>query len=181
MNVRFRFYKSLMAAVFLMGAGANGQDSQSLGEVARQQREQKEQSTHVQGENTVAPKVITNEEIPEHTQEGSTPAASKDQNGVSGLPASKAAKQSAQDWQSRIRTQKNQIANLQRRIDEINGSIRFSSVNCGANCVLRNDRQRSKQRQVEQMQSELGQQKKRLKDMQDTARKQGYGSSVYDP
>jgi len=182
MNVRIGLYRGLMAGTLLMGAGANAQDSQSLGEVARQQRQQqKEQSTNVQGENTAAPRVITNEEIPEQTKEEPTPAVSKGENGASGLPASKAAKQPAQYWQSRIRTQKNQIANLQRRIDEINGSIRFSSVNCGANCVLRNDRQRSKQRQVEQMQSELDQQKKRLEDMQDTARKQGYGSSVYDP
>jgi hypothetical protein len=31
------------------------------------------------------------------------------------------------------------------------------------------------------MQSQLEQQKKRLEEMQDAARKQGYGSSVYDP
>jgi len=31
------------------------------------------------------------------------------------------------------------------------------------------------------MQSQLSEQKKRLDEMQESARKQGYGSSVYDP
>jgi hypothetical protein len=31
------------------------------------------------------------------------------------------------------------------------------------------------------MQSQLEEEKRRLEDMQDSARKQGYGSSIYDP
>jgi hypothetical protein len=164
-----------------MGASANAQDSQSLGEVARQQRQQKEQSANVQGQNAVASRVVTNEEIPEHTKDEPASAVSKGKSEVSRLSLSKAPKQPAEYWQSRILVQKGQIASLQRRIDEINGSIRFSSVNCGANCVLRNERQKSKQQHMEQMQGELDQQKKRLEETQEAARKQGYGSSVYDP
>jgi len=181
MNMRGRLYRGLTTGVFLMGASANAQDSQSLGEVARQQRQQKEQSANVQGQNAVASRVVTNEEIPEHTRDETASAVRKDKSGVSRILASKTAKQPAEYWQSRIRVQKGQIASLQRRIDEINGSIRFSSINCGANCVLRNERQKSKQQQVEQKQGELDQQKKRLEEMQEAARKQGYGSSVYDP
>jgi hypothetical protein len=44
-----------------------------------------------------------------------------------------------------------------------------------------NERQREKQQRAERMQAQLEDQKKRLDDMQESARKQGYGSSVYDP
>jgi hypothetical protein len=180
MDMRCRLFLGLVAGAFLFGATANAQDSQSLGDVARQQRQQKELSASVQGKDTAESKVITNEEIPERRDEPAA-AVTKGKGSDLGLPASRGAKQSAEFWKSRIQAQKSNIASLQRRIDEMNGSIRFSSVNCGANCVLRNERQRSKQQQVERMQGQLEQQKKRLEEMQETARRQGYGSSVYDP
>jgi predicted ribosome quality control (RQC) complex YloA/Tae2 family protein len=44
-----------------------------------------------------------------------------------------------------------------------------------------NERQKEKQQQVERLKSQLEDQQKRLEDMQEQARKQGYGTSVYDP
>jgi hypothetical protein len=44
-----------------------------------------------------------------------------------------------------------------------------------------NERQKEKQQEVERGQAQLAEQKKRLDDMQESARRQGYGSSVYDP
>lgn len=169
----------LVAAIFVLGGAARSQDAPSLGDLARQQRQQREQAAAVQEKNSNASKVITNEEIPEQTEEAPT-SSTKNGRGRSSTP-SKGAKQSAEFWKSRIQAQKGQIASLKRRIDEINGSIRFSSFDCGANCELRNARQRSKQGQVEQMQGQLEQQTKRLEEMQEAARRQGYGSSVYDP
>jgi hypothetical protein len=177
MDTGRRFLLALMAGTFLFGSTANAQDPQSLGDVARRQREQKEQAAVAQGKDS-ATKVITNEEIPEHTE--TEPPASKDASGVSRVPSSKISKQTADSWRSRILAEKARIKYLQRRIDEVNGSIRFSSVSC-ASCVTRNERQVAKQQRVEQMQDELNQEKKRLEEMQETARKQGYGSSVYDP
>jgi len=171
------FLVVLMASTFLCGSPGVAQDSQSLGDVARRQREQKEQAAVAQGKDP-ATKVVTNEEIPEHTE--TEPATSKDEIGVSRVPSSKISKQTADSWRTRILAEKARIKNLQRRIDEVNGSIRFSSVSC-ASCVARNERQVAKQQRVEQMQDELNQEKKRLEEMQDAARKQGYGSSVYDP
>lgn len=66
-------------------------------------------------------------------------------------------------------------------MDELSESIRFAPANCVANCVGWNERQREKQQRVERMQAQLEEQKRRLDDMQESARKQGYGSSVYDP
>ena len=70
---------------------------------------------------------------------------------------------------------------MQRQIDEINESIHFAPGNCVENCAQWNERQQEKQRQVEGMQAQLEEQRKRLEEMQESARKQGYGSSVYDP
>jgi hypothetical protein len=50
-----------------------------------------------------------------------------------------------------------------------------------SNCVQWNEEQKRKQDQVETMKGELEQQQKRLEDLQEAARKQGFGSSVYDP
>jgi hypothetical protein len=178
MNTRGKLLGLVAAAFFFFGATANAQDSQSLGEVARQQRLQKEQPTSVPGK-AVESKVITNEEIPEHTEDKTGPPLKK--NSALGSPASRGSKQTPEYWKSRIQEQKGQIVSLQRRMDKMNSSIRFSSFDCGANCELRNERQRSKQQQVEQMQGQLEQQKRILEEMQEAARKQGYGSSVYDP
>jgi hypothetical protein len=70
---------------------------------------------------------------------------------------------------------------LQKQIDEIKESIQFAPANCVENCVQWNERQLEKQRQAEGMRAQLEEMKKHLDTMQDAARKQGYGSSVYDP
>ena len=87
----------------------------------------------------------------------------------------------AEHWKAQIVGQKNEIDSLQRQVDELSESIRFAPANCVANCVGWNERQREKQQRVERMQAQLEEQKRRLDDMQESARKQGYGSSVYDP
>lgn len=172
----------LQAATFCLSAGiVCGQDAPSLGDLARQQRQQKEQSKAAPGRDVKASKVITNEEIPEHAQSASTPATRGQERGNSTPASSNEAKLPAERWKSQILTQKNQIDSLQREVDELNESIRFAPANCVEGCVGWNERQREKQQRVERMQQQLEEQKKRLEDMQDSARKQGYGSSVYDP
>ena len=44
-----------------------------------------------------------------------------------------------------------------------------------------NEQQLRKQEQLESMKAQLEQQQKSLEEFQDAARKQGFGSSVYDP
>ena len=44
-----------------------------------------------------------------------------------------------------------------------------------------NEQQRRRQIQLDQMEKQLEHQKKRLADMQESARKAGFGNSVYDP
>jgi chromosome segregation ATPase len=168
------------AAVSLFAGVVYGQDSQSLGDLARQQR-QKEQSKAAQGKDAKPSKVITNEDVPEQAGPEPGPLASGEESRNSRPASSNGGKQSAEQVKAQILEQKNQIAALQKQLDEINESIRFAPANCRANCVQWNERQREKQQRVERMQAQLEEEKTRLEEMQESARKQGYGSSVYEP
>jgi len=192
-------------------------DSPSLGDLARQARQQKQQKD-AQSKDSTAPgkdeqnssdsnkadqakpdqtksapstalknasakpsHVVTNDEIPMHI--GSTVTSS---NGIH--PASMSDEQPSSDngsaadqWKSQIQDQKTSIAQLQSNIASLNDSIQYAGANCVSNCVQWNEEQKRKQDQVETMKAELEQQQKRLEDLQEAARKQGFGSSVYDP
>jgi chromosome segregation ATPase len=83
-------------------------------------------------------------------------------------------------WKAQILRVKNAIAKLQKNVDNLSSSIHFVDANY-ENHVLWNERQREKQQQVDIMKSQLSEFQKLLEDMQEAARSQGYGSSVYDP
>ena len=87
----------------------------------------------------------------------------------------------AEQWKSQIQAQKNAIASLQSQLNVLNESIHYAGGNCVSGCVQWNERQKQKQEQAESMKAQLEEQQKRLEEMQDAARKQGFGSSVYDP
>jgi TolA-binding protein len=87
----------------------------------------------------------------------------------------------AEQWKSQIQAQKNAISSLQSHMNILNESIRYAGGNCISGCVQWNERQKQKQDQVESMKVQLEELQKRLEEMQDAARKQGFGSSVYDP
>ena len=177
---RLTFVLIPAAVVSLFAGNVCGQDSPSLGDLARQQRQQKEQSKTAQTKDAKNSKVITNEEIPERA-ERVLPGRSNQERSDSSPASSDGHKLPAEHWKAQIVGQKNEIDSLQRQVDELSESIRFAPANCVANCVGWNERQREKQQRVERMQAQLEEQKRRLDDMQESARKQGYGSSVYDP
>jgi hypothetical protein len=180
-----KVFPLLSAAVVLFSGLVLGQDAQTLGDAARQVRQQKQAKPAAPaGKEAPAaktPKVITNDEIPAHFQPVSK--VSTDQNrAAAATPAhTDESRMPAEHWRSQIEAQKNLIGSLQSQIDQLSESIRFAPANCVANCVQWNERQREKQQQVETMKAQLADQQKRLEDMQEQARKQGYGSSVYDP
>jgi len=168
---------------------AFGQDDQSLGDAARQARQQKQQKAAQvkDGQSKDAQpakvhKVVTNDEIPEHPAVTASATSADQPHGVMYSPSpSGGGKISADQWKSQILAQKNVVGSMQSEIDKLNDSIHFAPANCVANCVQWNQRQREKQQEVERLQAQLEDQKKRLEDMQESARQQGYGSSVYDP
>jgi hypothetical protein len=182
---------SLSAAIFCFGLMAFGQDSPSLGDAARQARQQKQQKdaqTKAQdkdkdsdSQTAKTPKVITNDEIPGHAPSKLPHNGDAQPKIAAYTPPDGEWKLSADQWKTQIQSVKGYIASLQGNIDRLNDSIHYASANCVSNCVQWNERQQQKQMQVEQMKSQLDDTQKRLEDLQDAARQQGYGSSVYDP
>ncbi|HXM23298.1 MAG TPA: hypothetical protein VN948_18720 [Terriglobales bacterium] len=163
---------AVIGVVLFVIAGSYGQ---SLGDVARQQRQKQAKDAH-------APrKVVTNEDIPEHPEAISTTSTGTDEcDGAPAAPASNDA-HSGEQWKAKIEAQKNSVASLQSQIDKLNSSIHFVEANRYTNGVQYNERQVKKQDEVQRMQKQLDEQKKQLEDMQESARKAGLGSSVYEP
>ncbi|HKH98632.1 MAG TPA: hypothetical protein VJ999_05945 [Candidatus Sulfotelmatobacter sp.] len=126
-------------------------------------------------------RVITNDEIPEHIGPTRTSMSPYQSPMVYPQPSYGEGKTPADYLKDQILLQKQNIANLQNEIESVNASIQYAGGNCVSGCVQWNERQKQKQDQVESMKVQLEQMRKRLEDVQELARKQGFGSSVYDP
>jgi len=146
---------------------------QSLGDVARQER-QKRQNQNPQ----TAPKVITNEDLPEHGDEEDEPPANAHPNDS---PSHPLGSKSAEQWKANIAAQRNLVASLQSQIDKLNSSIHFAPGNCVYHCVEHNENQLKKEDEVQRLQAQLEEAKSKLADMQEAARQEGFGNAVYEP
>lgn len=182
MGQRFR----ILVLAFTGTIIAFGQDQPSLGDAARQARQQKQQKgaqvKEAQSKDTQpakAQKVVTNDEIPEHPPVTAFHSTAGESHGGSYSPPPSGGWKIPEQWKAQILAQKNMIAAMQNGISRLKDSIHF--VDCAGNCPQWNERQREKQQQVERMQAQLEDLQKRLEEMQESARQQGYGSSVYDP
>lgn len=180
--MRIARWIGISVLVFSSWSFSRAQDSPSVADAARQARQQKHQSQSATGEGQTpatvkTPHVVTNDEIPEHEEDANTNPQSgpSDSQGQRNVP-----KRSAEYWKSQILRMKNSIASLQASIDRLSNSIHFAGGNYDTHVVW-NERQREKQRQLDNMKSLLGEMQTRLDEMQEAARRQGYGSSVYEP
>lgn len=145
--------------------------AQSLGDVAREQRQNQQAK-----KDQPAPKVITNEDLPERqAAEGPQKAQSHEP-----IPHHAPSK-SAEQWRKEIEAQEHSIATLQSQMDKLNSSIRFVEASRYYTAGQYNERQELKQVQVQRMRDQLDEQKKRLDEMQEAARKDGFGNAVYEP
>ncbi len=157
--------------LFLFTCASYGQ---SLGDVAREQRQKRQAK-----DPKTAAKVVTNDEIPESPDAGST---SDDAAPDSSGPASATSgKKTAEQWKAEITVRKARIAALQSQVDKLNDSVHFVEANRYYNGVQYNQYQLKKQQAAERMQKQLDTEKKALGDAQEAARKAGFGSAVYDP
>jgi hypothetical protein len=240
MRASSRFLLLVPALVFVSTLAVRAQDEPSLGDVARQSRQQKQQqdaqakpvvadsqsnanpqsatqnkdAQNKDAQNTQAtaaqttkdaapntskdkdtiakspapkaPHVITNEDIasPFGTNSetiGTYVSGAKSATGGSDNGKTSENKASAETWRSQIQAQKDAIAALQSQISSLSDSIQYAPGNCVSGCVNWNEQQKQKQDQVEAMKAQLGQLQQHLEEMQEAARQQGYGGSVYDP
>jgi len=162
----------------------------SLGEIARQLKlkKQRKEAQLVQAKANQDPQpaeaqpahIVTNDEAPE--QASVTPAAEPRKTGdTSGTQLAGEREEKGERWKGLIQEQKAAITALQQQIDEVSKSIHYAGANCIANCAQWNESQQHKQQQVDAMKSQVEELKKRLEELQDSARKEGYGSPIYDP
>ena len=171
---RFKTIVCLPIVVFLFCVSGYGQ---SLGDVAREQR-QKQQAKDPKA----TPKVVTNEEIPESPDASSTSSDDTEAASESSAPAAPSAgKKTAEQWKAEIEVRKARIAALQSHVEKLNDSVHFVEANRYYNGVQYNQYQLKKQQEAQRLQKQLDSEKKSLGDAQDAARKAGFGSAIYDP
>jgi hypothetical protein len=171
-----------LALLLLTSLAAYGQ---SLGDVARENREKKAAAP-----SSAPPKVITNADLPKDPDGDAGPSAGEVQTTPSPASAEssrKAAEQraaehrAAERWKKRILAQENTIVNLQTRVDNLKASIYFADPNVHYDAMVYNRYQARQLQRLTQMQRQLDQQKKELEDMQEAARHAGMHTAVYDP
>jgi len=190
----------VFAAVTFLCICSHAQDDQSLGDLARQVRAQKQQKGSQAKEASVSQpgtKASSQAKTPHvlNSDDGSDSTVPKSANlnhSDSGKTGSADAKSSdapdpsqreaeAENWKSQIQEQKSAIAQLQQQIEQLSSSIHYAGANCVSNCEKWNEHQQQKQEQVDTMKSQLQELQHHLEEMQESARKQGFGSSVYEP
>ncbi len=167
---------------------------QSLGDVARENREKKENQAP-----TAPLKVITNANLPKDPDAGSendtdensaptvTPNSASSKHAVErhmtehrAAERRAAENRAAQQWKQQILAQEATVANLRSRVDRLQASIHFSGVSTYENQPY-NSYQARRMERLAELQQQLGQQKRKLEDMQEAARKAGMHTPVYDP
>ncbi len=198
-RVMQRMFLKILAIALLMSPVAYGQ---SLGDVARENREKQNAED---ASSAAKPKVITNKDLPKDPDANQGPreaqpaadvAASNkaaDQRSVDHRSAEDRAaedrrfaeqrmaeQRAAAQWKRQILAQKNKMAVLQARIDQLQASIH--SANGGVQSEGPFNRYQARQmQQVAQIQQQLDEQKRKLDQMQEAARHAGMHSAVYDP
>jgi len=175
-----RVFLKIFAIALLMSSAAYGQ---SLGDIARANREKQN------AENTSAaqPRVITNTNLPKDPDANQEPAEAQSGASASSTAAdhrssqqSLAEQRAADQWKRQILAQKNKMATLQARIDQLNASIRSAGGSVHYDQPYSRHEARQLQR-VAQIQQQLDEQKWKLDQRQEAVRHAGMHTAVYDP
>jgi hypothetical protein len=182
-----RMFLKIFAIVLLTNLAAY---AQSLGEIARQYREQQ----NAQEASGVPPKVITNKDLGEGPD--GSPEARRTQremvNASNGNPLDHRSAEighrlepqffeeqhAGEQWKSIIREQESRVESLQARIDQIHAAIRSGG---GSAQGPYNRYQGRQMERLAQMQMQLDEQRRRLDQMQESARHAGMHTQVYEP
>ena len=157
---------------------------QSLGNVARESRDKKAEATA-----TAPPKVITDADMPTDAQrlEGSG-TAGKARNASSGKtgadrPASTNPVDAhpAEQWRRQILAQKRTVATLEKRLARFQASLSSVDADAIARGEIFSRSQALEKERLDQVQEQLDEQRAKLLEMQEEARRAGMHTQVYDP
>ena len=175
-----RVFLKISAIALLMSSAAYGQ---SLGDIARANREKQ----NAENTSAVQPRVITNANLPKDPDANQEPAEAQSGTNASSTAADHrsaqqrlAEQRAADQWKRQILAQKNKMATLQARIDQLNGSIRSAGGSVQYEGPYNRHQARQLQR-VAQIQLQLDEQEMKLDQMQEAARHAGMHTVVYDP
>lgn len=170
-----RFF-SVLAIALLMGLAAYGQ---SLGDVARANREKQPPADP----SAKQPVVVTNDDLGKDPQGSAPPQkAATPGNKAAHLPSGEQHpidQAAAARWKKQILAQKDKIASLQARIDQLNASIHPAGSAQFEEPTSRFQAQQAQR--LAEVQLQLDEQKRKLAEMQDEARRAGMHTTVYDP
>jgi hypothetical protein len=186
---------TILIALFTILSCAVSSKAQSLGDTARQHEQTKSQHSDSKSTASQSRKVYTNDDLAtksgsvdtssdekkEEKNEEKKALKSKSHTTEAAAEEESKAKLSSEGWKTKIKEQKDAITAIQERIDKLEASINYvqNNRNIYVNAPEYNAAQDRKQRQVQYLKSELEERKSVLKDLQEEARQQGFGSAVY--
>ncbi len=175
--------KIVFIALMLSGAMfAQSQSGDALGDIARANRSKQE----AQQSPGSSPKVITNQDLPVDPSDASDESPSQPKTRAAGVKKSDrnadqrlsnrliAEQRVDAEWKARLQDQEDRIADTQARIDRLNASIRTAV----GTAQYETPASRTHAIQIERLanlQQTLDQQKRKLEQMQDAARRAGAG------
>ena len=191
-GVMQRMLLGTLAIAFLLHSAGYGQ---SLGDVARENREKQNAEDATPA---AKPRVITNKDLPKDPNPDPGPnlpppsASANDADRRSAehrltdqrltdqrLAQQRLAQQRAADqWKRQILAQKNKMAALQARIDQLKASMYPAGSSVQYDTLPYQARQLQR---VSQVQQQLEEQRRKLAEMQEAARHAGLHTAVYDP
>ncbi|HEY6185149.1 MAG TPA: hypothetical protein VIW67_23115 [Terriglobales bacterium] len=150
--------------------------AQSLGDVARAQRQK-------QSDKATSPsrKVITDEDIPAHSEQSKAEKAAPPKLADTSSDAPINTAGNGEELKAKCLEAKQAIKDYEAELEKLRASIQYVEANRYSNGVQYNQYQLRKQQEADRMQKQLDTAKKRFADLQEQARKSGFGSSVYDP
>jgi len=184
-------FAKLVGTALLLTAAAYGQ---SLGDVARENREKKA----AEESSTTPARVITNKDLPvdsaadqdaaeaNSTTDDQANAPTADQRRAQLRAAHRSAQQraaeerAANQWKLQIAAQQNRVAALQEHIDQIRAEMRAEYGTVQYEPPYSRP-QAWQLRQISQLESRLGAERARLAELQESARRAGMHTPVYDP
>jgi hypothetical protein len=157
---------------------------QSLGDVARETREKKAEAAA-----TATPKVITNVDLAKDAPgpeaagpPGKAQVASSAKTGTSSAAAtSPLDPRATEQWRRQILAQKRTVATLEKRLARIQASLSSVDASAISRGEIFSRSQALEQERVAQVQEQLEEQKAKLLEMQEEARRAGMHTQVYDP
>ena len=164
---------ALFVEIVLLSASVLGQ---SLGDVAREQRQKQNDKP------TVTPhKVITDDDIPAHPEasRGTKDATTKTSPDNSDAPIN--TESNGDELKAKCLAIKQEIKDYQAQLDKLRASSKFVEANRYVNGAQYNQHQLAKRQEADRMEERLEQMKQKFADLQERARKAGFGSAVYDP